>query len=179
MLSSSPLSILPSEQHRPGRVSSARSKFSQLRKKSRESASSFKGISLNHILHPLPYHLLFLLDIVRVQGGGVLWGGGIGGDVPPLENLGKVLPPLWKIEGSSPPWKPEEMSPLGKNIEYFRSIIFSIYPGLIPRICNFIQSKEGGWRAPNFRRPLPEDPPGFILSWFKDVRDQESEISEG
>ena len=51
MLSNSPLSILPSEQHRPGRVSSARSKFSQLKKKSRESASSFKGISLNHILH--------------------------------------------------------------------------------------------------------------------------------
>lgn len=55
MLSNSPLSILPSEQHRPGRVSSARSKFSQLKKKSRESASSFKGISLNHIFSPSFY----------------------------------------------------------------------------------------------------------------------------
>ena len=52
MLASSPLSILPKESHsfsRPSRVFSAKSKLSQLKKKSKESASSLKGI--HHLLH--------------------------------------------------------------------------------------------------------------------------------
>ena len=43
MLSTSPLSILPSDGHRPHRPFSAKSKFSQLKQRSKESASSLKG----------------------------------------------------------------------------------------------------------------------------------------
>ena len=55
MLAASPLSILPKESSRPGRVFSAKSKLSQLKKKSKESASSLKGILKNLCsrCHPL------------------------------------------------------------------------------------------------------------------------------
>ncbi len=55
MLAASPLSILPKESSRPSRVFSAKSKLSQLKKKSKESASSLKGILKNlcSCCHPL------------------------------------------------------------------------------------------------------------------------------